>query len=207
MFELVIGSKNTSSWSLRPWFVMKAFGIPFKETLIAFGKPDTKSQIEAHSPSGLVPVLKMGNEVICDSLAIAETLADLYPDKRLWPIDQTRRNIGRMISCEMHSGFQSVRTEMPMDFVNRHEGFQPNANTQKDIDRIVALWSDARARHQDLGPFLLGELSIADAMYAPVVSRFRSYDIEVSAAAQAYMEAMWHHMAMKEWRQGAALEV
>ena len=205
-FELLIGSKNWSSWSLRPWFLMKAFDIPFQEVVIPLRQEDTAEKLRLLTPSGLVPVLKSPDQTVWDSLAIAETLADLYPAKMLWPEDVVARAFGRTISAEMHSGFAPLRREMPMDFVNEVKGFQPSPEAQANIDRIVGLWQEARGRFRAQGPYLLGALSIADAMYAPVVSRFRTYGVNLPAEGSDYADLMWDHPVMAEWFLGAAKE-
>ena len=145
-YELVIGNKNTSSWSLRPWLVMKAFGIPFSETLIRLRRPETPAEVLRHSPSGKVPVLKSDGLLIWDTLAIIEFLAEQHPSKALWPADRDARAIARCVSAEMHSGFQALRERMPMDFINVL-GF-PDASeaVSADIARIVAIWKDCRRR-------------------------------------------------------------
>lgn len=206
MYHLVIGTKKYSSWSLRPWFVMKAFDIPFEETVIALRRDETKAEICRYSPSGQVPVLISDEATITDSLAICEYLADRFPQKQLWPEDRLARAIGRMMSAEMHSGFQALRQEMPMDFTKEFAAALPSDAVQSNIDRISALWSEALNRFQAQGPWLLGRLSIVDAMYAPVVSRFRSYGVDLPEAAQEYAARMWAHPVMQEWYQGASLE-
>lgn len=207
MYELVIGNKNWSSWSLRPWFVLVAFDIPFKEHLIGLRQPGSKAKIVAQSPSGLVPALREGDQTIWDSLAIAETLADRFPDKHLWPDDSAARAYGRSISAEMHSGFGAMRQEMPMDFVSHVTDFQPSPAARPDIDRIVAIWTEARGTYSQDGDFLLGPLSIADAMFAPVVSRFRTYGINLQGPAASYMEQMWKLAAMQRWYKEAKAEM
>ncbi|TNE58031.1 MAG: glutathione S-transferase family protein [Alphaproteobacteria bacterium] len=206
VFHLIIGTKRYSTWSLRPWFLMKAFDIPFEETIIKLRQDETVREIRKLSPSGLVPVLRADEMTVTDSLAIAEYLADRFPEKQMWPEDRLARAHGRMICAEMHSGFQALRQEMPMDFGSNFDPVKPSPQVQSNIDRIVAIWSDALSMYRAEGPWLLGQLSIADAMYAPVVSRFRSYGIRLPAPAQNYAEQVWHHPAMKEWGQGAALE-
>lgn len=206
MFHLVIGSKKYSSWSLRPWFLMKAFDIPFEETVVTLRREDTKREIQKLSPSGLVPVLRSEEMTITDSLAIAEYLAERFPNKQLWPEDRLVRAFGRMMSAEMHSGFQALRQEMPMDFTAQQLPFPSSPDVQMNIDRILALWAEALTQYKTAGPWLLGPLSIADAMYAPVVSRFRSYGVALPEAAQNYADRLWEHPAMQEWYQGASAE-
>jgi len=206
MYELVIGNKNWSSWSLRPWFVLVAFDIPFKEQLIGLRLPGSKAEIMAQSPSGLVPALHDGDQTIWDSLAITEALADRFPDRDLWPQDLAARAYGRSISAEMHSGFAAMRQEMEMIFVGKVEGFRPSEAAQQNIDRVIEIWSDAREKFSSAGDFLLGPLSIADAMYAPVVSRFHTYGIEPEGAAGAYMERVWNLPVMRRWYEEAKEE-
>lgn len=205
---LYIGDKNLSSWSLRPWLVLRQAGIPFTEKMIRFGRPETRAEMLEQSPSGLVPCLVDGDIRVWDSLAIAEYLADRFPEKRLWPEDRAARAEARAISAEMHSGFSALRTVWPMNFARdgmRH--IRPDA-VRRDIARIADIWTGARTRHGAGGPFLFGRFSIADAMYAPVVSRFVTYGpVELPAAAAAWRDMMFALPAMKEWGEGAKAEV
>lgn len=215
-FELVIGDKNWSSWSLRPWIAMKAAGIPFREAHIRLRQDDTKAQILKHSPSGQVPALKWQGAVVSDSLAICETMADLFPEKGLWPDEPLARAMARSAAAEMHSGFVDVRRDMPMDIINRYPGEGHSETALIAARRIVDLWRGARARFgakaaRDDG-FLFGRFSIADAMYAPVVTRFRTYGVDLSAlgddgSAQAYMKAVLALPAFLEWEAGAKAEM
>ena len=208
-FTLIIGNKNLSSWSLRPWVLMKHFDIPFAEKMIRLDQPDTRATIKDVSPSGLVPCLVHGDNHIWDSLAIAEYLAELYPDQHLWPRGQKARALARCLASEMHSGFSSLRGTWPMDFVKEGKGLWGGPGVRKDITRIVTLWEDALERYGASlgGPFLFGRFSIADAMYAPVVSRFRTYGpLRVSEPVAEYLETMWTLPAMQEWGEGARKE-
>lgn len=215
-FELVIGDRNWSSWSLRPWLAMKAAGIPFRETQVALRRDDTKAQILKHSPSGQVPALKWRGEVVSDSLAICETMADLFPDKGLWPADPLARAMARSISAEMHSGFVDVRRDMPMDIVNRYPGEGQTELALIAARRIVEIWRGMRARFgakaaKDEG-FLFGGFTIADAMYAPVATRLRTYGVDMGklgddGSAVAYMEAVLRLPAFLEWEAGAKAEM
>jgi glutathione S-transferase len=204
--ELVIGTKRWSTWSLRPWLVLKQTGEPFTETLIELRQEGaTEAAILPHSPSGKVPVLKDGEVTVWDSLAICEYLADAFPQARLWPQDRTARALGRAAAAEMHSGFASLRGECPMALDERHDGDISEA-TQKDVRRIVQLWSDLLRRYG--GPFLLGDWSIADAFYTPVATRFRTYSIRLSdhgdaSEAGAYCERLLTHPHFLEWEQSA----
>jgi len=175
--ELVIGTKKWSSWSLRPWLVLKRSGLPFTETEIPMRRDrETAAAIAAHSPSGLVPVLKDGDLMIWDSLAISEYVAEKVPS--LWPADPARRAQARSAAAEMHSGFSSLRGECPMDLTAPARAVELSPATHKDIRRIVGLWSDLLKTSG--GPFLAGEWSIADAFFTPVAARFRTYGVMLS---------------------------
>ena len=214
-FELVIGDKNWSSWSLRPWLLMRQAGIPFLETSIRLRQPDTKEQILAHSPTGFVPALKWRGAVIGDSLAICETIADLYPAKRLWPADPLARATARSAAAEMHAGFQNLRREMPMAILEKHPGVGQTEEALADARRVVSLWRECRVRfgrqaQEDQG-FLFGRFSVADAMYAPVVTRFLTYEVDLAAlgddgAARTYMDAIMTLPSMQDWIRGAEVE-
>jgi glutathione S-transferase len=208
--ELIIGSKNWSSWSLRPWLAIKRTGAPFKETLIRLRRTETSAEIAQISPSGRVPVLKAGALTIWDSLAICEYLADRFPEAALWPADAEARALGRAAAAEMHSGFPSLRGECPMELTLRTDAELSEA-TRADIRRIVRLWSDLRARYHGVGPFLLGAWSIADAFYTPVATRFRSYGVRLSdygdvGAAGAYGETLLEQPDYLEWEAAALAE-
>lgn len=209
---LVIGDKAWSSWSLRPWLALTRAGIPFEEVTVRLRQgAETRAQCLAHSPSAKVPVLKWGDEVIWDSLAILETLAERLPQAKLWPADAAARAHGRAIAAEMHAGFQALRREMPMACLDSLPGQGMTDEVAADVSRIVALWSEARGRFGEAGggPFLLGAFSIADAMYAPVVSRFVTYAPDLVALgdrdglARAYMETIWAMPEMQSWIAGA----
>lgn len=203
---LVIGNKAWSSWSLRPWLAMTRAGLAFDEVHVPLRRgPETRAACLAHSPSGKVPVLKWGAETIWDSLAILETLAERLPRLGLWPDDPEARAHGRAISAEMHGGFMALRRDMPMACLDRLPGEGMNDAVAADIARIVALWAEARGRFGAGGPFLLGRFSIADAMYAPVVSRFVTYQPDLAAlgdrdgAARAYVDTVWSMPEMQAW--------
>lgn len=217
IFELVIGDKAWSTWSFRPWIAMKVAGIPFDEVHIRLRQDDTKEQILVHSPSGQVPALKWRGQVISDSLAICETLADLYPEKSLWPANPLARAFARSAAAEMHSGFTGLRRDMPMDMLNKFPGVGHTDEALSAAARIVDIWREARitfgqkaTREQG---FLFGSFSIADAMFAPVVSRFETYDVDLDklgdsdGIAQAYMDLMLALPAFVEWRDGAKAEM
>ena len=209
--EIVIGTKKWSTWSLRGWLPLKRSGVDFTETLVALREFDTsEAAIAAHSPSRLVPVLKDGETVVWDSLAIAEYLNERLPQAKLWPDDPVRRALGRSAAAEMHSGFSSLRGECPMDLtLNTNADLTPA--TAKDIRRIVALWSDLRGRFGKDGPFLLGDWSIADAFFTPVATRFRSYGVKLSdygdaGLAGAYGEALLETPEFRAWEAAALAE-
>jgi glutathione S-transferase len=206
---LVIGDKATSSWSLRPWLVIKASKIGFREEQVRLRQPDTAAEIARHSPSGRVPVLKHGSLTVWDSLAICEYLAELAPEARLWPQDAGARAAARAISAEMHSSFQALRTEFPMDFHARIGGRVPSQQARADIERVVRLWREMRHKSGAAGAFLFGAFTIADAMYAPVATRFQTYGIDLSAYgddgnAASYAQTILGMPAMAEWGEGAA---
>jgi len=178
--ELVIGTKKWSTWSMRPWLALKRAGAEFTETLVELRQEDGRSTaaISRHSPSGLVPVLKDGDLVLWDSLAICEYLAERFPEAKLWPQDPERRALGRAAAAEMHSGFGSLRGECPMALEAPVRAMELSPLTQANIRRIVSLWSGLLERFG--GPFLLGDWSIADAFYTPVATRFRTYGVHLS---------------------------
>jgi glutathione S-transferase len=208
--ELVIGNKKTSTWSMRPWLVLKRTGAAFTEIPIHLRREDSPAAIAVHSPSGKVPVLKDGDLVVWDSLAICEYLADRFPQAKLWPADLDKRALARSASAEMHSGFASLRGECPMD-LSLVQSKELSELTHGDIRRIVALWSDLRGRFAADGPYLLGEWSIADAFFTPVATRFRTYDVILSdfgdkGAAGAYAEVLLEDPHFLEWREAALAE-
>ncbi|MGF1622359.1 MAG: glutathione S-transferase family protein [Rhodomicrobiaceae bacterium] len=179
-YELIIGDKNYSSWSLRPWLVLAAFEIPLSETHVKLRRPESRADILRHSPSGKVPALRTGDLVIWDSLAIMEFLAERHPNANIWPREEAARAMARCVSAEIHSGFSALRKECPMDFV-RVLGFpEVSDKVETDIARIVELWKDSRTRFGKEGEFLFGAFSAADAMYAPVASRFVTYEVDLA---------------------------
>jgi glutathione S-transferase len=211
-YTLVIGDKNFSSWSLRPWLAMKAAGIPFAEEHVRLRQKETKQAILRHSPAGKVPALKSGGEVVWDSLAILEFLAERHPDKYLWPEDPAARAAARSISAEMHAGFATLRNDMPMDLLARLPSPPIGEALASDIRRVVAIWKDARARFGSGGPYLFGAFTNADAMYAPVATRFRTYGVDLAAfgddgTASAYAGAILAMPAMAAWTEGAEAEL
>ena len=204
--KLIIGNKNYSSWSMRPWVLLRQAQIPFEEILIKFGEADgglTVPGIEKYSKAGKVPVLLVDGEAVWDTLAIAETVAELFPAKQLWPAEPRARRMARSACAEMHAGFQGVRSKMPMNIRGRHPGKGLTPESRKDIDRIVALWKECRDNHGAGGPLLFGKFSIADAYFAPVVMRFKTYGVEVPRAAKDYCAAVEALAAVREWIEGA----
>ena len=205
-YKLIVGSKNYSSWSLRGWLSMRQSGATFEEIFIPFHTEERGELIRKHSPSGLVPVLLDGDLLINDSLAIAEYLAEQHPTAGLWPDDPTARAVARAAAAEMHSGFGALRSALPMNFRLVREGPERSAEVNADVQRIEDVWRNCRSRFAQAGPFLFGDFCTADAMYAPVVSRLRTYSVDVAADSQAYMEAVWAHPWMAEWGKAAATE-
>jgi glutathione S-transferase len=211
-FRLVIGNKHTSSWSLRPWLAFKQAEIPFTEVRINLRSTDAKEQILAHSPAGKVPVLWVGDLMIWDSLAILEFLAERYPEKSLWPSHPAARAVARAVSAEMHSGFQPLREHCPMKFVTQDPKSEYPDPVDANIRRVVELWKECRDRFGANGPFLFSGFSIADAMYAPVASRLRTYVEDLGAfgddgTAAAYIDSLFALPAMEEWAHGAREEM
>jgi len=202
---LVIGNKNYSSWSMRPWVAMKAFNIPFTEVRVLLDQPDTSNNIARYSASGRVPVLLAGDMAVWDSLAICEYLAEQFPDKPLWPRDVEARALARSVCAEMHSSFSSLRTTMSMNIKGSYPGKGRTPATQADIGRISEMWEECLSRfgHNE---FLFGEFSIADAFFAPVVCRFKTYGVVLPPALSAYCERMRSHPAVDAWIAGALAE-
>jgi glutathione S-transferase len=196
---LVIGNKAYSSWSLRPWLAMKHTGIDFTETRLSLYAEGAKESILRYSAAGKVPVLKDGDLTVWDSLAICEYLAEKFPDKQLWPADAAKRAVARAVSAEMHSGFTNIRNQMPMNVRREIPGHGKTPEVAAEIARVATIWNDCLARHAAGGPFLFGAFSIADAMYAPVASRFRTYGVALSGAAAKYVDTMLVLPAMREW--------
>jgi glutathione S-transferase len=204
--HLVIGNKNYSSWSFRPWIAMKVAGIPFDETVISLDAPDFKTRVTALGGSGRVPVLIDGDVRIWESLAILEYLAEKFPIAGLWPEDVAARARARAVASEMHAGFVSLRRHLPMNVMRPVKFRALDADTAKHVARVDAIWSECRAKYGADGKFLFGRFGAADAMFAPVVWRFYTYAIEVSATARAYMRAAMALPAWNEWRDAARRE-
>ncbi|HEY5800309.1 MAG TPA: glutathione S-transferase family protein [Burkholderiaceae bacterium] len=205
-YTLVIGNKNYSSWSMRPWVAMTAFGIPFHEVRILLDRPDTSAKIAAFSSAGRVPVLVSGEMIIHDSLAICEYLAEQFPEKNMWPRDVEARAMARSVTCEMHSGFAELRSAMSMNIRKHAPGKGRTPGAQADIGRICEIWEDCLARfgHHE---YLFGDFSIADAFYAPVVMRFQTYGVSLAPALQAYADRVRNNPAVAQWIREAHAEV
>jgi glutathione S-transferase len=202
--QLIIGNKNYSSWSLRPWLAMKVAGIAFDEVLISLDAPDFKAQVTARSCAGKVPVLIDGDTHVWESLAILEHLAERFP--ALWPADQCARAHARAIAAEMHAGFVPLRRQLPMNIRRPVKERTLDDEAASDVSRIGAIWNECRAKFAGGGPFLYGAFCAADAMYAPVVWRFHTYAVKVSAPARAYMDAVMALPASQQWREAARRE-
>lgn len=204
---LAIGNKNYSSWSMRPWLALRANNIPFEEIFIPLytDDPADKQRILSFSPAGKVPVLVDGDITVWDSLAIIEYLAERFPDAKLWPDDAAARAHARAICAEMHSGFMALRNECGMN-LHRPVGSVPlSAEAKANVARVEEIWQECRTRYGSKGPFLFGAFGATDAMYAPVVHRFRTYAIDVTPQTRAYMETMLKLPAFEEWtRDGLA---
>lgn len=197
--KLLIGNKNYSSWSLRPWLLLTHLEIPFEEEKLSFNDPAFKARVGKYSPVGQVPVLVDGDVAVWDSLAIAEYVAESFPDRGVWPGDRAARARARAICAEIHSGFSALRNAMPMNCEVRFDWVPQEVQVQRDIARIVASWSDCRARFGASGPFLFGAFSAADAFYAPVVRRFLGFAVKLPVVAAAYVATMDALPAMRAW--------
>lgn len=204
--HLAIANKRYSSWSLRPWLVLKAFDIPFEETVIPLKRDDTSARIAEFSPSGKVPALTDGEVKVWESLAIIEYLAETFPDKAIWPRNRVARAHARAISSEMHGGFQALRQACPMNLGKRLARPHANPDLKSSVLRIEDIWRSTHARFGAGGPFLFGAFSAADAMYAPVVTRLDTYGITVAIETRVYMQAILEHPAFQEWRRSALAE-
>jgi glutathione S-transferase len=205
-WSLVIGNKNYSSWSLRAWLPLKQVGQPFQEIRIPLDTPEFAGQIAAYSPTGRVPVLQHDSLTIWDSLAIVEYLAECFPAAHLWPEDRKVRAIARAVSAEMHSGFADLRQALPMDCRARRSDVRIPAAAQADIDRILQLWQQCRQQYGQAGDYLFSSFTLADAMYAPVVSRFQTYGVKLQGRVAAYADAVLALPALQEWMVAAAAE-
>lgn len=203
MLKLIIGNKTYSSWSLRPWLLLKHFMIPFEEKLIKLDLPTTNQEILKYSPSGKVPVLIDGDLILWESMAIMEYLNEKFPKKQMYPADAKQRAVARVIANEMHSGFSQLRQHLSYHCKKRYQNFD-FSSAQLDIDRIKQIWTECLAKSG--GPFLFGTFSIADAMYAPVVGRFETYGVPLEGILRRYSDAIMLLPTMKEWYEGAQQE-
>src|SRR5689334_15088559 len=203
---LVIGNKNYSSWSMRPWVLLKQLGIPFEEKKLRFHSNEWNAEIERWSPSRLVPVLWRGDQAVWDTLAIMEAVNEWYPDRGVWPHGDRARAFARSAAAEMHAGFRELRTHMPMNIRSSHPGKGRTPAVEKDIARIIEIWESCRTRFGEGGELLFGSFTCADAMYAPVVMRFLTYGVELPAIAQRYFNAVLGLPGVVRWRAGAAAE-
>lgn len=206
MNQLVIGNKNYSSWSLRPWLLLREKGIAFTETIIPLYMDNSKEALLQYSPAGMVPVLLQGDITIWDSLAICEHIAESYPEKGCWPKDPTARAFARSISYEMHSGFFSIRNTLPMNCRQKMVFDNISPELASDIARICEIWRTCREQSGATGNYLFGAFSIADAMFAPIVLRFNSYGIKVGELEQQYMDSMLANGSVREWVEAGILE-
>lgn len=205
---LVIADRNISSWSLRPWLAMKMANIAFSEEIVMLGKPETAAQIAKVSPSGWLPCLLVDGKPVWDSLGIAEYLAEIYPDRGLWPSDPWARATARCVVAEMHSGFRTFPTELRMKIGVPATSPTPDLSGKlgRDVGRIRQIWRSCRNEFGAGGPFLFGKFCLADAFFAPVVSRFETYAIPVESVERAYMDAIWSLRPVEEWKKAAQLE-
>lgn len=203
---LVIGDKTYSSWSLRAALALELAGVPFREVLIALNRADTRAQILQHSPTGKVPLLVSEDGPVWDSLAIAEYLAERFAEAHLWPQERAARALARSVCAEMHSSFVALRTHLPMNLKRDQALAEIPADAQADIQRICALWAECRARFGPGGDFLFGQASLADAFFAPVAARLRSYQVPLPAQAAAYVQTIYQWPAFQRWYQAAQEE-
>jgi len=203
---LVIGNKNYSSWSMRGWLLLRGFGIDFDEVQLKFHTAGWDANIGRWSPSGLVPVLWLDGEPIWDTLAIAETVAERWPDRQAWPDDPRARAAARSVCAEMHSGFHTLRAAMPMNIRGSYPGRGMSPDVAKDIDRIAAIWTLCRERFGQGGALLFGAFTAADAFYAPVATRFETYGVRLPDVARRYVDAVLALPAVQEWSAAARSE-
>lgn len=203
---LVIGNKNYSSWSLRPWLFMKKNGVPFEEIRIPLYQPESAEKLRLYSPSGLVPLLLDGDLKVWDSLAICEYVSEKFLDGRGWPADQEARATARSVGAEMHAGFQAVRANLPMNLKAAFPWKHINDEVDGGIRRIVEIWTQCRKQYGAIGPWLFGEFSIADAMYAPMAWRFKSYGVPLESEAKDYLHTLLAMEEMQAWHADALME-
>ncbi len=203
--QLIIGNKNYSSWSLRPWLALKAFGISFEEIKLGLSTENFYTELAKYSPAGKVPVLVEGDTNVWDSLAICEYLNENHLNNKGWPSDKNQRATARSFVAEMHSGLFAIRGEMPMNCRGR-KILSLSQNAKKEVEWLDSAWAKLRSQNETKGDYLFGEFSLADAFFAPVVFRFNTYGIQVSEASKAYIETMLAHPAMQEWLKDATNE-
>jgi len=204
--KLIIGNKNYSSWSMRPWIAMKVAGIPFDETVISLNASDFKAVVGPVSGTGKVPVLIDGEVRVWESLAILEYLAEKFPQLGLWPVDAAARAYARVVANEMHAGFLPLRRLLPMNMWRPVMKRELTPEAAVNVQRLEAIWNDCRERFGNGGPFLFGRYGAADAMYAPMVSRLHTYAVDVGAGTRAYMNAVMALPAWREWHAAAVKE-
>jgi len=205
--HLIIGDKLHSSWSLRGALALDLSGAAYTEELIKLGQPDTRERLLKHSPTGKVPLLKTEHGTIADSLAIAEYLAEQFPEAGLWPKDTAARAQARSACAQMHAGFFAMRGNMPFDLSRDAPLSQAPDDVQADIQRMLALWAECRAAATDTGPFLFGGATLADAFFAPIAVRLRTYQVKLPAADEAYVETIYQWPAFKAWQKAGLEEV
>jgi Glutathione S-transferase len=195
--KLLIGNRNYSTWSLRPWLVLKHFDIPFEDEVLQLSGPGWRETLAARSPTGKVPVLIDGDLMVPETLAIIEYLADAFPEKPIWPTDRRDRALARAAASEMHAGFSGLRNHAPMNLRASHPGKVDVETVRKDLQRVESLWGELLARSG--GPYLFGAFTAADAMFAPLATRLRTYDLPVSDTARRYVEAIYALPAFQDW--------
>lgn len=203
---LVLGSKARSSWSLRPWLLLRHHEVPFEEIVLPLGQPDSRARILEHSPSGKVPCLLHGPVKVWESLAICEYAAETLALPQAWPLDPAARALARAMAAEMHAGFADLRRELPFDALRKPAPQAPGEQAAADIARVLALWREARSRHGQGGPWLFGRFGIADAMFAPVALRFHAYAVTLDGPEREYVYNVLMHPAVQEWLDAAAAE-
>lgn len=204
--HLVIANKNYSSWSLRPWMAMTMVGLPFDESMILLDTPTAKKEIAEHSGAGRLPVLHHGKITVWETLAILEYFAEIFPEKNLWPKSKAARAVARAISNEMHAGFTGLRNACPMNLRRPQKPVVLNDATKADVARIEQIWRECRKTYGKGGKFLFGKFCIADAMFAPVATRFETYAIPVAKDTRAYMDAIMATKAFQTWKAAALKE-
>lgn len=203
---LIIANRNYSSWSMRAWLALEATGAEFDEVVVPLGQPDTREQILRWSPSGRLPALRDGDAVIWDSLAICEHLVERFPEAGLWPEDRKARAAARSVTAEMHSSFMALRSHMPMNLRASRAGAGRGPGVDDDIRRVLEIWAGCRADFGANGELLFGSFTVADAFYAPVVSRFLTYGVAPEGAAGAYMTSLWNLPSVRSWADAARAE-